>query len=1422
MANCVNKSLPEFKVLIEETGLHPELLAARIGVWQDNNGTDRFPSAEDVLSPHKAKEEIIYYHKSEELALGEEGFKSDLETRMVDKIIHKGYISQTKGLLGERSILHVYRNAEGKGFKPVSVRNDTVKDLHSKLVKFNNRMSNGELPFIIEKVSTTPDGIPNYTVKVNSNYVDNEWDTLSAQHGMDEQEIEDGYISAPRKEVDGYVAPHKENEIDLGHDSVEDLNSKINTLSASFNRAGMDVSVGVNGDLPSNVYGRTKGTTVEINPTYVKKDTVIHEFGHIYIDALGGMSNSFIKRGRMLLEGSNIEAKVLKHYAKGDSAISGEVLDKEILATAVGIEGAQLFESQQSSPFKTWLKIFVNKLKLALGINGNVALELANQMLNDKVQEAKVSKEQSSTDIWQYSKTSTSDEPTSKEDAHLEDVINKVYDRINIIKAKYEKTGKDVFKKEISKLLKDLEKLRGDKGLIRYVDEVSAQAEKVNARLFKMSVSEDKINPETLNSIKTYSGIFDLLKDVGDILAEEEIQAAKADDMERLAVLKLKSKKLKEAKGVVDNNTSLFDNLQKKYLVDLMAPHSKRMKFIKTQEYTKEYYRDFGRGDVKAKDTYVEEKLLENAEEISLLEREYIEGVIATAPKDISGAEAWLVDPKNLSDDLIQMSVKLLDKAEWDAMNTFLTRRNEANAVFEDLKEFRGGTSNQKTLYEGIIEKVDGKETNYLVGKYLSSYGRDLAKFWKPFNDANKKPTKKDFAKIPVLSDYKNPQWEALRDLDPEHPVRKAYDHLTQEAEEKDIMSPDAYKLKKQYKGDNTTPIDRDVNDYGRVGLNSILYKLPSIEKSSLERVSEQGLYTAVKEGLKDKLTKDSMYTEGGERSPEDIDPNLKEVLIDEQGKQNQSIPIHYRGSLNNKSQQSFDLIGVSLMDYNMLNNYHEKSKVSDTLEILNDYASKRDVQIREGGKKLINKLGIGNKSYVTTKGINSNSYKALNSIIQDRLYGISSIDMGDVKIAGKDVSINKLSNALMGWAGNTMLVLNWSAGGVNALQGKYQNFLEGATGGHYNRKDLRTAEALYLKDSGNILKDIGHKIPSSMTNLFNEKFNAFADFSGLKERFSNDNVAKRLANSGTGHFINHSGEHYIQSTVMYSVLNNIKVKDSDGSSISLHDAYIKKGDTLVLKEGITLGEDFEFNVSLKIQEVIKQLHGNYDSSNQAMAQRYVAGKFGFMLRKWMVVGTQRRWRGLRGALKKEENRSPDDLAFNSILEQDMEGYYSTFVKFMNDNGKNIRQMQFDIISGNWNQLTDQERGNIQKTIVDVGTMMLAIMASALLAGLAEDADDEDKAAYYAMAYTFRRFYSELRFYSDPGEVLKILASPAASTKMLENTGNFISQLSSPTERYVKGDRKGRLKIVREASKMLPVFSQLDRNIEDTYKWMVR
>lgn len=49
MAHCVNRSSKEFKALAEQSNINPIILAAKVSLWQEENGLDKFPTANTLF-----------------------------------------------------------------------------------------------------------------------------------------------------------------------------------------------------------------------------------------------------------------------------------------------------------------------------------------------------------------------------------------------------------------------------------------------------------------------------------------------------------------------------------------------------------------------------------------------------------------------------------------------------------------------------------------------------------------------------------------------------------------------------------------------------------------------------------------------------------------------------------------------------------------------------------------------------------------------------------------------------------------------------------------------------------------------------------------------------------------------------------------------------------------------------------------------------------------------------------------------------------------------------------------------------------------------------------------------------------------------------------------------------------------------------
>lgn len=117
--------------------------------------------------------------------------------------------------------------------------------------------------------------------------------------------------------------------------------------------------------------------TITINPEYAGKDTAIHEAGHILIDAMG-YDNKIIQSAIKQLRGTDLYTETKKRYPE----LNDEQLDKEVLAEAIGREGAEIFDNiEDRSKFKAYLDYIFDWLKQKLGLDKNVAKSLAKQII---------------------------------------------------------------------------------------------------------------------------------------------------------------------------------------------------------------------------------------------------------------------------------------------------------------------------------------------------------------------------------------------------------------------------------------------------------------------------------------------------------------------------------------------------------------------------------------------------------------------------------------------------------------------------------------------------------------------------------------------------------------------------------------------------------------------------------------------------------------------------------------------------------------------------------------------------------------------------------------------------------------------------------------------------------------------------------
>lgn len=1026
-----------------------------------------------------------------------------------------------------------------------------------------------------------------------------------------------------------------------------------------------------------------------------------------------------------------------------------------------------------------------------------------------------------------------------------EDIIYSLNNAIQQNKINIGKTEKERKEREESfKRLVDLTVALEDAGIKESIDILLNSG--LKTANIMASKSKFKSYSDLVNS-SSYLSVFSKLPEI-----EEFVKILKLDNQDESI------RKLRDLSSAIQTFRAKYLSMGKSFLIDTLSNHSTFIRERQRTVYKLEFQKNNPKSSWVGTETeyterqkeYVNTLMEKNEVQIDRDTKRYVREQLESFPRDIGDIAMWLDDPRNINSPIIQLFAKMLDNADFEVTEKFVQSRLELTNEFNTFVRETGRTSrNPVERYKGLLEVKRGTEnelTGYLVGPTYNDVYEDFMKLafsqqdevikeetkereLKVFLDKyikedkkelfieNKKDIYKNLGRTKEIGEsyldflkdeFKNPQWEALKPTHNEEGVS--------------FNTPEGRFWK----------AIRDFNkasDRMTLGAKSIRYKLPGVTKEQYESMVSQGIIDFAKTKIKDATKLNSNDVERG--ALETID-GVTKVITDKNGKVLKKVNMPFTGDVDVKD-LSFDLMGGALAYRYAALNYKEKRNIQPMAETLVDILGEADYKKTKGSNFLkatyrsISRIVAGvdaeEEKDITDKGFNSNSYKLLQSIIEDRIYGKGTVDAGEIL----GIDGNKIANGIMKMTGNIFLVANYAGATTNLLQGKVMNFLEGVRGDHFTRNNLRAAEKLYWGDLKNIIADYGENTFKSKTDLLREKF--FTSNSGIDritDGYMRNTKFQKILKSSTLQGLNLSVEHYIQSTLMYAILDNIEVRGK-----KLHELYEVKDGVLIGPTNIEVVDGQivenklidEKELSRRIKGIVADLHGNYDPNNQAMIQRYWWGKLAFLLRKWIVRTVKRRYVGYSNVNKNlfdTIKNNPHLVHYSEETQSFQEGTHISAIRFMKHNIGNILTLKQSIVAQNWSELTDLERNNIRSVVLEMGVMVMALVAANLLAGLAEDEDDDER--LYFLAFSMRRLYGDLMFYTpfDTMEAMRVLRTPTTSMNLLESMYRIGAQLvEDPTEEFQSGRRKGNNKLKHQILKTFsPIYRQLDRNFKESYE----
>lgn len=962
------------------------------------------------------------------------------------------------------------------------------------------------------------------------------------------------------------------------------------------------------------------------------------------------------------------------------------------------------------------------------------------------------------------------------------------------------------FEEHIKDLISEIDKVDGInqwKGVAVYTKSMLSTIEQLETRLKNEDLTQAN-GLEIIELYKDYMSSYDLIEDVSTLVTS--LNQDKIDEVGQELVDEIE-KSISDATGKHD----LLEKRLNSKLIDILRNQLNNINYLpqvedKWRNKLNLEFKQRGLTNISQTEWVSQQMNTTFKNEIqSDLDKE-INDLMIGIGTDISAASVKFMDAINNNSRLVSITFNLITQAREKIIEQ--TREGD----FKDAKLFdklvkEKGTSTPTKLYNNILE-FDSAGKAYYKGEYSIKFKEEYQRLKadkenrRKFNKWRKENTIiKDGILIPTVK-WKN-------DLSKLSKTEKdVLNHFINDIKTTDVQTNSIQSLIQPF-------------------LGVTYYNLPTVTKSNEERIIEGNLKGIVKDTWKD-LT---------DIRPDDI--GYEEQRLDSKGNSIHMLRVHYRGDIS-PDQQSLDLFTINRL--NRINgiNYKEKQAISLQVEAIKMVAKNKEYYNKtSGGISILNKYAKREKES-TKRGVDSNEYQMISNLIEKNIYDLFHITYGKVG----PLDINKVISTTNGWVSSVGLSLNTFSAAANVLNAQAQIFLERVAGNHLTKGSVRKAHEIYTKDLSNIVGDYSRPIKQSFVNQVNQMFDTFGGFTVQQQEFIKNSIAKTAVNFESLQFMHQGGEHYVQSIMVMATLESIKVMnannnyiDKEGNIVSEDKAVsvldmlakddqgiVKMSDKVVYTNrnlSSKINEGGKEQLLLFVKKKIFDTMGNYDSNLQPEAYRHWWGKMMMLFRRYLIPQAVARFRGTQSFYKHQDNLTEEDIHFNNALRTTEEGSYVSTARFLiHGVYPALRQLKFDILSSNWNELSDDKKAGIKRSVVELALTGAILPLIGMLS--AEAAGDDDKEWLWTVAFLARRLESELSQFRDPRETTKITKSPIPSLRIIEQTLDVAEYIlpwnwGEINDTYESGKNKSELKIVRKFEKLIPIVSKLEVTSEELY-----
>lgn len=523
------------------------------------------------------------------------------------------------------------------------------------------------------------------------------------------------------------------------------------------------------------------------------------------------------------------------------------------------------------------------------------------------------------------------------------------------------------------------------------------------------------------------------------------------------------------------------------------------------------------------------------------------------------------------------------------------------------------------------------------------------------------------------------------------------------------------------------------------------LYEIPQISKSSVERLYQlkENPGITIRNALRDMMSvrvDDPIYGQASDMDVEGVD--MKQFKV---------IPKYYLRELGERSDVSHDLVRSYTLMMLQANLYDEK------MGTIGEVMGLQQMLLNSKFEK-----GVIPEA--------SNTYNMFKEWLEAHFYGVqTNTSKMEIEVLGKKIDVSKMASTFDRAIRYHNLAFSIPVALTGAVTGQINAVVEGAVGQYINLPSLRYADVELLRLSSGYISDIGNIDRQNKLYVLGERMGIYS----IKNRTASAgyNKAMRIIGDGLGFKMMDIFNSPIAPKIMISVMDDTRVAEDGkfyrynsfarktayderqaGRTISsreirrkwdalrdrsLYNAIEVKNGEIKIKEGFNkeLVERQMRVTQREIRSLNQICEGYLSPEDKSSATRNWMMNFTMAHRGWFQIAFQRRYKA---------------MGYNFSTNQIEEGSNRTVLRYVMKSLSLLKEGKtkelFDVINSKWHTMSDWERTNLYRSMIDMTVFMFGVLAWSL--AMSYDDDDESSWGGQLLTYitlrTINEMYSQL------------------------------------------------------------------------------